>query len=849
MPFDRCIAAALADQLLTAEEADQYREIYDEQLAGMRPHMPGNEAAAEAARATFNMIEGDAAESRRRTFLTLAARDDITRRLEGFVSPISGKKNPYAAAKATLSHITKGRRGEVSVEGAHAFWHGQAMDGLDEAFRTWKRNALGVRKNLPRMANIVREAFGENTNDAAAKSLAKGWAKSSEKLRQAFNRFGGHIAMLEDWGLPQSHDATTVRRAGFETWRQFVTPLLDRARMLDRRTGKPLTDEKLQTVLHDVYQSIVTGGWAGRDATANAGGGLANRRGEARVLHFANADNWLSYQTKFGNGSPVDAMLGHVDKIARDVALMQVLGPNPKSSISWLKNELKRRYALAQKQGDVTFFQRAREHVKNDAVAAGDAIDNMYASFTHANSNPSSPLLADIGDDIANLATAAQIPGVVPMALTGDFNTARFTAKANGLPFTLAMKEYLAHFNPLDAEHRALARGAGLEAQHYGRSLAQTNRFQMQIAGHEWSRWLSDRALAASGLTAHTAAGRESIGLAFYRHIAGETAEKNFAQLDDKFRALLERGGIDAQDWRDIRKTVPHTLASGAQYIRPGDILDRADLDPSRALTLAGKVADIAGVLAEEAVPASTLQGRAAFAGQNRRGTLRYLAAQSLAMYHQYGTSMMLTHGLESFARGTPGRGARYAAGLIVSSTLAGALALQLKEIANGRDPRDMTDWRFWANAMAYGGGGGILADFIYAGLQGTSRTGKGLAETLAGSPVGLVSDFINTLFGNPLGVAAKNPHNTPGQNYALGWIDFTKRYMPGGNMWWGRLLLERYVWDTMQESIDPNYKSRVNRIERWYRGQYGNGYYWHHGESAPERAPDLSAAVGGARP
>lgn len=847
MPFDRCIAAALADQLVTADEADEYQTLYRDELNARSGSMPPHEAAAEAARATFAAIEGEAAEQRRRTFLSLATRAEITRRLDTFVSPISKERNPYAAAKSVMSRVTKGRRGEMSVEGQRDFWHGNALSGFDEAFRTWKRNALGKRRNAPRLANIVKEAFGEDSGDAAAKALAGGWKKSSEMLRQAFNRFGGHIDHLEDWGLPQSHDATTVRRAGFEPWRQFVTPLLDRNRMRDRVTGTALSDAKLQDVLHSVYQSIVTGGWAGREATEMRNGAVANRRGEARVLHFQNSGNWFSYAQKFGHADPIDGMLGHIDKLSRDIALMQVLGPNPTATLGWLKNELSRTHALAQKDGAVTFFQHVREARKNDAVAATDALDHMYAVFTHQNSNPRYPVLADVLDDVTNIATSAQIPGVVPMALLGDFNTSRFTAKMNGIPFTLAMREYLAHFNPGNAEHRMLARDSGLEAQHYGRNLGQQGRFLMQIAGHQWSRWLADRALAASGLTAHTAAGREAIGLAYYRHVANESG-KGFGALDPKFREMLDRGGVSENDWNDIRATTPYALSSGTRYIRPGDIFDRPDLDPSRALDLSGKVADIANTLAEFGVPSSTLEGRAAVGGYLRRGSPVGALVQSMAMYHQYGSSILLTHGLESFSRGTPGRNARYAAGLVLSTTLAGALAVQLKEIAAGRDPRNMKDWRFWANALAYGGGGGIFADFVYAGLQGASKTGKGLNEMLSGAPVGMVQDFVNTLFGNPLGTAAKHPSPLK-QNYATGWLQFAKQYMPGSNMWWGRLLLERTIWDNMQEQIDPGYKSRVRRVESWYHRQYGNGYYWHHGESAPERAPDLSAAVGGGQP
>lgn len=843
MPFSRCITAALADQKLTQAEHDEYQEVFDTIERTYREDMTPHEAAAQAARDTFAYIEEAHAEARRDIFLALAARDDIMRRLDSFVSPFTGKNDPYAAAKAVMSRVVQGRGGEHSVEGQHDYWHGLALGHLDEAYTVWRRNMFGVRRQKPRLINVVRAAFGENTDDGAANELAAGWKRASEMLRQAFNRFGGHIDKLEDWGLPQHWDNVAVRRAGFAAFKADLAPELNRARMLDYRGGKPLDDARLDDVLHQVFQSIVTEGWAGREATSAGGAALANRRGQARVLHFKDADSWYRIAQKYGSEDPVDAMLSHIDHISRDVAAMQVLGPNPKAMLTFLKNEISRRHALEIADAPSTLSQRAREYLKDKAVATNDSLDAMFASYTHANAAPAHPILADIGDDIVNLATAAQIPGVVPMALVGDFNTARLTAKFNGIPFTLAMKEYLSHFNPLDAEHRALARAAGLEAQHYGRSLGSQGRFLMQINGHRWSRWISDRALAASGLTAHTAAGREAIGLAFYRQLARARGTA-FTKLDPKFRDMLARGGIGKTEWDAIRNTTPHQIAAGVQYIRPGDVLDRADIDNSTALSLSGKIADIANTLAEYAVPSSTLQGRAAFMGQSRRGTWRHVLAQSTAMYHQYGTSMLLTHGLTPFAQ-TPRKGAAYAASLLVSMTLSAALAIQLKEIALGRDPRDMTDWRFWGNALAAGGGGGILGDFVYAGLQGDARTGKGLTQVLAGSPVGFVEDLANTTFGNPLGKAANHPSPLR-QNYATGWLNFAKRYAPGSSMWYARLVLERYVWDQLQEQIDPGWKQRTRRIENWYRKQFGNEYYWHHGDVSPARAPDLRAVAGG---
>lgn len=64
------------------------------------------------------------------------------------------------------------------------------------------------------MDNVVREAFGEDTGDQAAKALAQAWDGTAETARHMFNAAGGAIGKLDGWGLPQMHDPVTVRRAG-----------------------------------------------------------------------------------------------------------------------------------------------------------------------------------------------------------------------------------------------------------------------------------------------------------------------------------------------------------------------------------------------------------------------------------------------------------------------------------------------------------------------------------------------------------------------------------------------------------------------------------------------------------
>jgi hypothetical protein len=79
------------------------------------------------------------------------------------------------------------------------------------------------------------------------------------------------IGKLDNWGLPQSHSSALVRKAGYEAWRDFIVPLLDRGRMIDNRTGEAFTDGALELVLRDTWEKIRTDGWSSITPATPAG--------------------------------------------------------------------------------------------------------------------------------------------------------------------------------------------------------------------------------------------------------------------------------------------------------------------------------------------------------------------------------------------------------------------------------------------------------------------------------------------------------------------------------------------------------------------------------------------------
>jgi hypothetical protein len=189
------------------------------------------------------------------------------------------------------------------------------------------------------MADMIRAAAGEKVENPAAKVFADAWLGVAEMLRQRFNAAGGDIPKLQGWFAPQFHDAEALLKVGRDTWISYLMQpgVLDRARMVDNLSGAPLTDDQLRQALRNVYEAVTTAGQAKLDPgeVAPGRGALYKQHAEHRFIHFKNADAYLAYNKLYGGGDVYAAMIGHVHRMARDIAAMEILGPNP--HLTWTR--------------------------------------------------------------------------------------------------------------------------------------------------------------------------------------------------------------------------------------------------------------------------------------------------------------------------------------------------------------------------------------------------------------------------------------------------------------------------------------------------------------------------------
>ena len=182
---------------------------------------------------------------------------------------------------------------------------------------------------------------------------------------------------------------------------------------------------------------------------------------------------------------------------------------------------------------------------------------------------------------------------------------------------------------------------------------------------------------------------------------------------------------------------------------------------------------------------------------------------------------------------------AQYAAWLFLGTTVVGALGEQLSQISKGRDPLNMEDPKFWAKSAMRGGGIGLFGDFLFADQN---RYGGGIVNSLAGPVLGSqVPAALKLTLGNIQELAAEGEARNAGRELSR----FVEANLPGRSLWYGRLAMERLIFDELEAAIDPNASKSFRLIEQGARRDYRQRFWWRPGTTLPRRGPDLGATGG----
>ncbi len=833
--FDDCITGLLDAGRLTREQAEEIRAVMAKHRDRYARTLPLDAAEAAAAeRAARDLAEAKALQKRQRALHVQKARE------------IGGNMLLHAdgVGEGGLSHLTKSTTSAPwsNVEYRMDSWKGILRGSFIGGIAAFRTKSFGLRQDRAGLHDFIHESYrridpeaGRDTGNKMARGAAEAWEATTETGRRAANAAGAAIRRRWNWVVPNVHNAARIHRAGFDTWMRDVLALDIEVR--DELTGLALDGEELERALGEIYRTLASGGLNKLEDQVFTGRPrkLANRLGDPRTLQFRTADSWLKYNRTYGAADVFGLLMGHIDHMARDIAMMEVLGPNPDAMVRHMRK-------LIEESGDPSGLMRSRS----------ERLQTVYDVLTGRLNSPVRELWYRAFGAARNVLSTA-ILGRAPLSALSDIRFIAQTAGFNGIPAVKVMGRYLKNLNPADEKDRIRAARSGLVAEAWTARGVAAARYQDELLGDGFSARMADTFHRVTGLTKMTEAGRLAFQQEFYGFLA-DHADSALASLPEALRNAFERYGIDEALWDAARRhgvTLVHHEGIDVPFLdivalaksadpegRAGPLTD----DVPERFRAAQRLHEMVLAETDYAVPTPDARTRS-FLAFGRRGTFWGEVVRSLTMYKSFSVAVMHTHLMRGIAEARKGRYG-YLPSLLIGLTAFGALSLQAKDLSKGKDPRDMwgenwPDWRFWGAAFAQGGGLGIFGDFFYAWM---SRADGSALETSAGPLAQLVLTDIPRLgFSN-----ARQFYAGEDTGFGAEMVRLVKRYMPGTSIWYAGLALEREVWDRLQVMADPHWARNFARMERRARRTTGQEYWWPPGEELPDRFPDPAAAIGG---
>ena len=711
-------------------------------------------------------------------------------------------------------------------------------------FYTSIKGGLGVFTDKDLVVKIVRERFGDNTGDPLAKKISDQMGKVFDGMRERFNRSGGDIGKLDDWGLPQTHDMAKITKAGKEVWVNKAEGLINTSKYV-HEDGTFYSQQEIRELLEHAYDTLSTNGANKTEtgkATARGSSKVTSRHSESRVLHFKDADAWLEYQADFGGMPFVDLVEAHINGLSKDIALVENLGSNPKNAMRILMD------AADQKD-------RAAGRIQQEKNSTLLRAQTMFDEFNGQNT-PQSEVLANLGLAYRSMNVASMLGGTVLSSATDQAMIAK-TASVHNIAYRKTFGELLSQLNPANKQDRELAHSLGLATEEMLGSIARWSDDGLtSVTGKtkqlaRISSGIASQVMRASGLNALTAASKVGFTKMLMEKYGRLSRSKAWADLDAIDREVMQATGLSERAWEVMRLADPVLDRKGNQLMSARSIYQIPD-DKLKAFGDPARVRDEvasqfqAHLLDEQgmAVIEAGLRERTSMNPGTKRGTVLGEISKSMLQFKSFPAAFLMRHGSRAMAQPTAQGKAAYAASLIAMTTVLGGLVVQLKELANGNDPQTIWDeddpsksWEFFKRSFVAGGGLPVLGDILIAG---TDTSGRDAADFLGG-PFG--SDFktvLNLTVGN-----ATQLSNGVETNFGNEAFKALKAKIPAQNLWYTKAVANRMIFDNFQDMIAPGYREKlIRKAEREQdRTRWLGDFDWGGGFDEA-RAPDFERVV-----
>ena len=745
------------------------------------------------------------------------------------------KLNPLEAMNRKLVMHTD-QSGIQSVEHNIQAVEVRYMSALADVF-TKTQKGLGYLIDGDKVKLLVKEIFGKPSGDAEIAGLAKSVHDTLEQLRLHYNRYGGDIKKLANYGIPQSHSHYKVIQAGQEAWVKYTLPMVDRSKYR-KEDGSRMNEAEVTEVLKAVYNTIASEGHNKASVQAHAvqsetdlpvGMNMQALHQHHREVHFKDADAWVKYQEDFGEVNFHDLLSNHVRRMSTEIGLMQTFGSNPEKLVKQLGHDL-----LNQMMQDPKYVKEHRK-IQKQAALINKHYDELAGQALPIDSN-----LAQVGGMLRSWSVATKMGSAFITAFS-DQATMKLASEMHGMAYSKVFGKHLKQF--ANKEDRDFAISIGLGVREMTNALVRFGDDDLASASTKLAkantntRKIANAVIRSSGLNHITASAKRAFGVSLMHHVSNLNSAKKWAELGPKDKKMLEGGGITEHEWNALQLVTRTEAPTGEKLITNQDIFKMSDEDILNYYNFdktgytAQELADHAFRLKEQLANkymnhvytetnAAVLEVGAretTMMGLGReRGTMTNELTRFFMQFKQFPLAMITRQWTRAMAQGTPQEKFVYLAKLFAYTTFMGAIVAQIQNLTQGKDLEDPTTLDFYMKAIVKGGSASFLADAISATTDPTERSIKDFLLPAAFKDVMSVGTMVSG--------AGKQFLDERDSSYGAEAINIAKNNIPFQNVWYTRLVFDRLVIAELQDLFDEGYRERKQRRQE---SNYGISYWW----------------------
>ena len=819
MSIAACLTRLVKQGKITDAQAADARAIHDNILNDdLLRNMDQASAEAYAALKTADIMEQTAKakklELARRTTIYNANLDRLNAHPDG----------PLAGFMALYDRDIRGHGGGVNVSGLEEDYAGQIAQRMHTADEAYASKMVGLKQNTTGIRDMVRELFGVTTGDNVAAAASRGWKDATEWSTKKAQALGKVFEPTENWRLPQFWGTGRVGKLGADEFRSDLDAEISRGalQVFDPETGKMVGGADRARIVTEAVRNIRL------DLSKRAGPSSVFRQ-EMRVFRFADgqggADAYLRLMDKYGpgQGGYFGMLQSHAQKMSRELALLHTLGPSPRAAGEALLQDAVRLDAersLDAPKGPL-LDRIGGALLRGGGLEGRVAAERLHKYMTGQYGGVESETLAGIFQGARSFLTSTSMGSAILTAVPAD--TVNWTMAANfrGMNTGRLAQNLVDTFLTDTPDKAAMATRLGITAHAVSRAALATKQYGDQIIGQNLTGRMADFVIRSQGLHAWDTAIKRAFTMEMMASI-GDRAGKSFADLDEPFAGFLRDYGFSPDEWTKISRG--QTMDAGpARFLMPDSLDDDVRARLMSAVYDERQFAYLAG---------GSNRVRAIAAGGGKAGTLSGEALRSFFLFKQFPMTMAATWGVRAAQEARQGKISQ-AIQLGLFTTFAGAMALQARQVIQGKDPLDMKDGWFWGEAALQGGAAGFYGDFL---KEAFSRSGTSLTESALG-PLATIPAAVQRLTSG----ARREAESGEDMNFGAALADDFGRFTPGlSSLWYARTPFNRFIVDNIHRAIDPDYTRSFQRAKDQAMKLHNQQFWWGPGDTAPTRAPVL---------